>query len=82
MPALSVRLVVPASPIVAGQLYAVDCQVKCHDDNEEICIISENGHDDDNADVQVDDRSNQPLPQVDDDGAGDNNQYVWWDYDT
>ena len=27
VPALSVRLVVPPSPIVAGRLYTVDCQV-------------------------------------------------------
>ena len=32
MPALSVRLIVPPSPIVAGKLYTVDCQVKYYDD--------------------------------------------------
>ena len=29
VPALSVRLVVPPAPIVAGRLYTVDCQVDC-----------------------------------------------------
>ena len=54
MPALSVRLIVPPSPIVAGRLYTVDCQVQHHQDDN----TNDDDDDDDDDDGDDDDDVN------------------------